>query len=130
MSLDVVNPGTNRALYDQFHFSQAVKVDGMLVCSGQIGTGAGGAVPADLAEEFRNAWTSVGRVLAAAGASFTDIVEYTTFHVGLQKTLPTFMQVRDEFVKAPWPAWTAIGISELAVPGAHVEIRVLARLPG
>lgn len=130
MSLDVVNPGTNRTLYDQFHFSQAVKVNGMLICSGQIGTGAGGAVPADLSEEFRNAWTSVGRVLAAAGASFDDIVEYTTFHVGLQKTLPTFMQVRDEFVKAPWPAWTAIGISELAVPGAHVEIRVLARVPG
>jgi enamine deaminase RidA (YjgF/YER057c/UK114 family) len=37
------------------------------------------------------------------------------------------MKVRDEFLKAPWPAWTAIGITELAIPGAHVEIRVLAR---
>ena len=128
MALDVVNPAGNRTLYDQFHFSQAVKVDGILVCSGQIGTGAAGAVPADLAEEFRNAFAAVGRVLETAGASFGDIVEYTTFHVGLQKTLPTFMKVRDEFIKAPWPAWTAIGISELAIPGAHVEIRVLARL--
>jgi enamine deaminase RidA (YjgF/YER057c/UK114 family) len=128
MSIEVVNPDSSRTLYDQFHFSQATKANGMLVCSGQIGTGPAGAIPADLADEFRNAWTAVGRVLEAGGARYTDIVEYTTFHVGLQKTLGTFMKVRDEFLKAPWPAWTAIGVSELAVPGAHVEIRVLARL--
>jgi enamine deaminase RidA (YjgF/YER057c/UK114 family) len=36
------------------------------------------------------------------------------------------MKVRDEFISAPWPAWTAIGVSELAVPGARVEVRVVA----
>jgi enamine deaminase RidA (YjgF/YER057c/UK114 family) len=39
-----------------------------------------------------------------------------------------FMSVRDEFLSSPWPAWTAIGITELALPGAHVEIRVMAKL--
>ena len=130
MTIDVVNPGSAKTLYDRFHFSQAVKSNGMLVCSGQIGTGAGGAVPADLAEEFRNAWKGVQGVLAEGGATLADVIEYTTFHVGLQKTMGTFMKVRDEFIKAPWPAWTAIGISELAIPGAHVEIRVIARLKG
>ena len=38
------------------------------------------------------------------------------------------MAVRDEFLSEPWPAWTAIGITELAMPGAHVEIRVTAKL--
>ncbi|NJN50432.1 MAG: RidA family protein [Gammaproteobacteria bacterium] len=117
MSITVVNPEGSQALYDQFHFSQAVKSGDLLLCSGQIGTEGRGSVPSDLATEFRNAFNAVGRVLAHAGLSFDDIVEYTTYHVGLQKTLPTFMQVRDEFIKAPWPAWTAIGISELAVPG-------------
>jgi len=130
MTIEVVNPSASKALYDRFHFSQAVKSNGLLVCSGQIGSGAGGAVPADLTEEFRNAWNAVKRVLDEGGASFADVVEYTTFHVGLQKTMGTFMKVRDEFIKAPWPAWTAIGITELAIPGAHVEIRVIARLKG
>ena len=40
-----------------------------------------------------------------------------------------FMEVRDKYLREPWPAWTAIGITELAVPGAHVEIRVTAKLP-
>ena len=130
MTIEVVNPSSAMTLYERFHFSQAVKSNGMMICSGQIGTAAGGAVPADLAEEFRNAWRAVQGLLAEGGATLSDVIEYTTFHVGLQKTMGTFMKVRDEFIKAPWPAWTAIGISELAVPGAHVEIRVVARLQG
>jgi enamine deaminase RidA (YjgF/YER057c/UK114 family) len=51
----------------------------------------------------------------------------TTFHVGLQEHLTTFMAVKDNYLKEPYSAWTAIGITELAFPGALVEIRVTAR---
>jgi len=127
MAITTVNPKTSKVLYDQFHFSQAVRAGDLLICSGQIGTGPDGKVPGDLAEEFRNAWRGVGSVLQAAGVEFSDILEYTTYHVGLQSSVATFMKIRDEFLSEPWPAWTAIGITELAVPGAHVEIRVTAR---
>jgi enamine deaminase RidA (YjgF/YER057c/UK114 family) len=127
MAIKTVNPKASKSLYDQFHFSQAVRAGELLICSGQIGTGPDGKVPADLAAEFRNAWRGVESVLQAAGVEFSDILEYTTYHVGLQSGVATFMKVRDEFLSEPWPAWTAIGITELAVPGAHVEIRVTAR---
>lgn len=125
-----INPPGSEALYNNFHFSQAVCSGKMVLCSGQLGTTAQGKIPGDLADEFRNAWRAIGNVLAMRGLNHSHIVEYTTFHVGLAGTLATFMKVRDEFISAPWPAWTAIGISELAVPGAHVEIRVTAQLPG
>ena len=83
-------------------------------------------VPESSEEEFRNAWTGVGRILEAAGLRFENILEYTTYHVNMDDHLGTFMKVRDEFVSEPWPAWTAIGITELAIPGARVEIRVTA----
>jgi enamine deaminase RidA (YjgF/YER057c/UK114 family) len=127
MSRDVIVPEGDEALYEQFHFAQAVRTGGFVICSGQIGTGQDGTPPASAEEEFRNAWQAVGKVLAAAGLAYEHIVEYTTFHVGLQDNLSTFMKVKDEFIDEPWPAWTAIGISELAVPGARVEIRVIAR---
>ena len=38
------------------------------------------------------------------------------------------MKVKDEFIKAPFPAWTAIGISELAVEKAIIEISVTATI--
>jgi len=46
----------------------------------------------------------------------------------MQSHIAAFMVARDKFVSAPWPAWTAIGTTELAMPGAHVEIRVVARV--
>lgn len=114
-------------MYDQWHFSQAVRTGRTLHCSGQLGLAADGSVPPEFTEEAGNAWAAVGRVLESAGFDFRDIVEYTSFHVGLQSTLPDFMRARDAVLAEPWPAWTAIGISELAVPGARVEIRVTAR---
>lgn len=115
-------------LYDRFHFSQAVRHGDLLLCSGQIGTQADGSVPAEFVDEARNAWAAVGRVLAAAGTDYGAIIEFTSYHVGLQQTLPDFMVARDEVLREPWPAWTAIGVAELAVPGARLEIRVTARL--
>jgi len=116
-------------LYDRFHFSQAVRHGDLLLCSGQIGTDASGGVPKEFIDEARNAWAAVGRVLAAAGVDHGAIIEFTSYHVGLQQGLADFMAARDEVLREPWPAWTAIGVAELAVPGARVEIRVTARLP-
>ena len=125
MSRDVIVPKEDRASYDNFHFAPAVRTGDLVLLSGQIGA-AGSGVPDSAEEEFRLAWQGVGRVLAAAGLGFEDLVEITTYHVNLQQHLGTFMKVKDEFVSEPWPAWTAIGITELAIPGARVEIRVTA----
>jgi enamine deaminase RidA (YjgF/YER057c/UK114 family) len=128
MSIDTVVTDSGQFMYDNFHFSEATRSNGFLLCSGIIGTGDKGKVPDDIKEEFRNAWTGIGKLLASCDLGFADIVEYTSYHVGLQATMGDFMAVRDEFLSEPWPAWTAIGITELAVPGAHAEIRITARL--
>jgi enamine deaminase RidA (YjgF/YER057c/UK114 family) len=55
-----------------------------------------------------------------------DIVEMTSFHTDMPETLGTFMKVRDRSIQAPYPAWTAIGCTALAISGARVEIKVTA----
>jgi len=126
MAKDVIVTDEDKALYQNFHFASAARANGLVFCSGQLGTESGGGVPESAEAEFRNAWKSVGKVLAASGLGYGDIVEISSFHVGLRDNLGTFMKVKDEFVKEPYPAWTAIGVSELAVPGARVEVRVVA----
>ncbi|MFU8814437.1 MAG: RidA family protein [Pseudomonadales bacterium] len=126
MKRDVIVPDADRRAYENFHFAPAIRANGLVLLSGQIGMGADGRVPEQPEEEFRNAWEAVGRILKEANLDYENIVEYTTYHVGLQQHLQTFMKVRDEFINAPWPAWTAIGITELAVLGARVEVRVVA----
>lgn len=128
MSFENVVTESGQFMYDNFHFSEASKCNGLLLCSGVIGTGKNGKLPQDIKEEFRNAWTGIGRLLKHCGIGYDDIVEYTSYHVGLHANMGDFMSVRDEFISEPWPAWTAIGITELAIPGAHVEIRVTAKL--
>jgi enamine deaminase RidA (YjgF/YER057c/UK114 family) len=113
--------------YDNYHFSDAAECDGTLYCSGVIGAGSDHKIPEDAGEEFRNAWQGVGVVLRQAGMDYHNIVEYTSYHVGLQDLMGEFMSARDEVLSEPWPAWTAIGITELAVPGARVEIRITAK---
>lgn len=128
MSFETVVTDSGQFVYDNFHFSEATKSNGFLFCSGVIGTGQKGKVPEDIKEEFRNAWTGLGKVLAECNLDYGDIVEYTSYHVDLHANMGDFMSVRDEFLSAPWAAWTAIGITDLAIPGAHVEIRVIAKL--
>ncbi|MEA2625572.1 MAG: hypothetical protein QOD06_1617 [Candidatus Binatota bacterium] len=125
---DVVIPEGQQNFYDQFHFAPAVKDRDRLYCSGVIGIGPDGKASPDPEAQFTQAFETLSSVLAAAGASFSDVVEVTTFHVGLQKSLRTFMSVKDRYLKAPYPAWTAIGVTELAIPGGLVEIKVVARL--
>ncbi|MBR9979539.1 MAG: RidA family protein [Desulfatitalea sp.] len=128
MGIDTVVPASGKTAYDRFHYSQAVKSGGLLVCSGQIGTDPDHSVPESAEAEFRNAWDAVGLVLKEAGLGFEDIIEYTSFHVNFNAHIRAFMKIRDEVLSAPWPAWTAIGITELAIPGARAEIRVIAQL--
>ena len=128
MSIDTVVPESSKKAYENFHFAQGVRSGGLLVCSGQIGTNPDRSLPDSAEDEFRNAWKSVGEVLKEAGLGFEDIIEYTSYHVGLNEHIRAFMKARDEVLTEPWPAWTAIGIVELAAPGARVEIRVIAQL--
>ena len=128
---DRIIPASMQSFYDSYHFAPAV-IDGEHVrCSGVMGVKlADGSVPDDPATQFALAFDNLNEVLTEAKVGFADVIEMTTFHVGLQGHLETFLEVKDRYMKEPYPAWTAIGISELAIPGGIVEIRVTARRPG
>jgi len=64
--------------------------------------------------------------LAEAGATMADIVDMTSFHTDMPDTLGEFMAARDAAIGDPYPAWTAIGCTALAIPGARVEVKVTA----
>lgn len=114
--------------YEQFHFAPAVKVGKTLYCSGQVGwAGPNTKLSTDPKEQFKLAFENLGKVLEAAGGSFADVVEITTFHVGMEH-LNLFAAVKGDYLKEPYPAWTAIGVAALFMPGVLVEIRATARL--
>ena len=126
---DIVPEGSER-VYEKLRYSPAVRVGNVVHVSGVIGTRADGSVDDDPAAQFGQAFANLGEVLAAAGCTPADVVEMTSFHVGLQQHMRAFMAAkRDAMVGPPHAAWTAIGVVELAVPGGLVEIRATAHRP-
>lgn len=152
----IVPPGL-KSVYDSWHFAPAIVAGGMIRCSGIIGTSPDGEKPRkssggafegaqatledtdasltglvavrDPKAQFETAFEALADVLAEAGASLADIVELVSYHVEISAHMETFMEVRDRYLSEPWPAWTAIGVAELVVPGGLVELRAVALAP-
>jgi enamine deaminase RidA (YjgF/YER057c/UK114 family) len=112
---------------EEWHLSPILMSGEFAFLSGQTGTSPDGTVASDPEQQFRDAFSFLKANLSAAGLSFDDVVEMTTYHVDLRKHLPLFVKVKDEHIGAPYPAWTAIGVTELITEGTLVEIRVIAR---
>lgn len=121
-----INPPPTQAIYEHFHFSQATRVGDMIWVSGQVGIDADMAPGKDVEEQSHLAFQALKEVLEAAGASLTDVVELMTFHTELQGDMPIFAKVKDQYFSDRFPAWTAVGVSQLALPELRVEIRAVA----
>lgn len=110
-----------------WHMSPGIDAGGFVFLSGITGVRADGGLSRDPKTQFRDAFDIVGQHLAAASLGFDDIVEMTSYHVGLREHLAAFMAAKDSVITAPYPAWTAIGVTELITEGALAEIRVIAK---
>ncbi len=126
--MKIVVPEWMRPMYDAHHFSPAVIDGDHRRCSGMIGMRPDMSVPEDPRVQFTQAFSNLRGLLAEAGLTFADVVDITSYPVGLQQHVQVFGGVKDEFVAAPYPAWTAVGVTELAIPGALVEVQIVARM--
>jgi len=125
---DVVFPPARHALYERHRYSPAIRSNGFLFVSGQVGSREDGSPEADLPGQVRTAFNNLNAILAAAGCSFDDAVDVTVFMVDPHSTFETIWGVVPEFWgEAPFPTITAVGVTWLA--GFDFEIKVIARLP-
>ncbi|HTC76804.1 MAG TPA: RidA family protein [Edaphobacter sp.] len=126
------------AAYDQYHYSPSRRVGDTLYISGVVvgrRDGEGKDVAAFKAQ-VRRAFQRIQATLNAAGANFDDVVMLNTFHVwqgpNFEGDRPgqfaAFSAVKDEFMKPPYPAWTAIGTTSLIPDNGIVEIQVIVHL--
>ena len=125
---DVVFPPDRHALYERNRYSPAVRSNGFLFVSGQVGSKADGSPEADLETQVRTAFNNLNAILAAAGSSFDDVVDVTVFMVDPESTFERIWSVVPEFWgSAPYPTITAVGVTWLY--GFDFEIKVIAKLP-
>ena len=125
--------------YDEYRYAAVRKVDNMLYLSGVVigqGDGEGNDVAA-FKLQVRRGFERLKASLEASGASFADVVMVNSFHVWDTPSFTgtrdehwdTFYEVARDYVKAPYPAWTAVGTSGLLARQGVVEVQMIARLP-
>lgn len=125
---DVVFPQGRQDLYEQNAYSAAVRSGDLLFVSGQVGSREDGSPEPDFAAQVQLAFDNLRSVLAAAGASFENIVDVTSFHTDPEAQFPDVMEAKARaFPEKPYPNWTAVGVTWLA--GFDFEIKVIAKLP-
>ncbi|MGB3288530.1 MAG: RidA family protein [Burkholderiaceae bacterium] len=124
----VVFPPGRQALYERNRYSPAIKSNGFLFVSGQVGSREDGSPEPDLETQVRLAFENLNAILKAAGSSFDDVVDVTVFMVDAESKFETIWKVVPEYWgDAPHPTLTAVGVNWLY--GFQFEIKVIARLP-
>ena len=125
---DAIFPQDRHSLYDAHRYSAAIRSDGLLFVSGQVGSRSDGTPEPDFEAQVRLAFANLEATLAAGGCTFDDIVDVTTLHTDPEKQFGAVMAVKNViFAQPPYPNWTAIGVNWLA--GFDFEIKVIARIP-
>jgi len=117
------------AFYEATHIPAARRVGNRLLVTGHTGDNPDGTYSDDVEAQLRQVFRNVEATLHEAGAGWADVVALTSYHVGLQAQAAALLEVAAEFLAEPYPAWTAVGVTELIDPPALVEISCEAALP-
>lgn len=134
----IIPDAESQVHHDEWRFSAARRMGDTLYVSGVIVNrrpGEGTDVPA-YKQQVRRALTRLKFILESAGVTFADVAMINSFHVWLgpnftgtrDEQFKAFEDVIDEFMKPPYPAWTAVGTTGLLSDGGIVEIQLIAHV--
>ncbi|MDP2076033.1 RidA family protein [Hydrogenophaga sp.] len=125
---DVVFPAGRQALYEKNRYSPAIRSNGFLFVSGQVGSRPDGSPEPDLQAQVKLAFDNLNAILSAAGCTFKDVVDVTVFIVDPEPKFETiWTELTMHWGDAPYPTLTGVGVTWLY--GFDFEIKVIAKLP-
>ncbi|MFQ5880572.1 MAG: RidA family protein [Dehalococcoidia bacterium] len=126
---EVINPGWTH--YARYTFAPAVKRGNLLFISGITATDEEGRLvgEGDIVAQCRCIYRKMDEVLAAAGATFANIVMTTDYVTTLENYRAT-ADVRRKVFQGSFPAATGVVVKELVRKDALIEIDAIAVLDG
>jgi enamine deaminase RidA (YjgF/YER057c/UK114 family) len=115
-----------RESQEKWGYSDAVIAGDTVYLSGLVAGQARGET--NLEAAYERVYQRAAAILKRAGASWDDVVEITSFHTDVEAQIDAMAAVHKRHVKAPFAAWTAIGVARL-LGGGITEIKITARRP-
>jgi enamine deaminase RidA (YjgF/YER057c/UK114 family) len=131
-SIQMLNPdGLGKPLGPYSHITR-VKASEFLFIAGQVGAGRDGTTPPDFDAQCAHVFASLDAALASQGASFANVVEFTTYLVHSQD-IAKFMQYRARefprlFAGGAYPPNTLLVVDRLVREEFLIEVSAVAAL--
>lgn len=129
MPREVIVPEDRKATYEAMKFAPATRAGDMVYLSGIVAAFQEGEDGSDKESCINRAFESIDAILKEAGAGWDDIVDITTYHIDMMDHVGAFVRVKDKWINAPYPSWTAIGVTRLFPERSLVEIKITAYAP-
>jgi len=104
-------PPSFKAASETYQYAPAVRIGDQILISGIIGADAEGRLPPDFRSQAENVFSA----------------SLHSYHVGdLHSQLRELVDIKAKRIRPPHPAWTGVGVTQLGVPGALLEISAVA----
>jgi enamine deaminase RidA (YjgF/YER057c/UK114 family) len=131
-SIQMLNPDSLGKPLGQYSHITRVKTSEFLFIAGQVGVDRDGRTSADFDAQCAQVFANLGGALASQGASFANVVEFTTYLVHSQD-IPKFMQYRTHefprlFAGGSYPPNTLLVIDRLVREEFLIEVSAVAGL--
>ncbi len=122
----VMNSDPQEAKFQaEWGYASAIRVGDTIYLSGVVAGVRKGET--DLTLGYERAFKELEATLKSAGATWDDVVDITTFHTDLTTQMPAIVAVKNRYIKAPFPAWTAIQVARLIPTNGITEIKLVAK---
>ena len=107
-------------------YSQAIKANGLVFCSGQVPLepGSGELIEGSVADQTNRAMENLKAVLQEAGSSFDDVLKVTAYLTDMDD-FAEFNAVYAQYFSDQPPARATVGVAALP-KGARVEVECIA----
>jgi 2-iminobutanoate/2-iminopropanoate deaminase len=108
-------------------FSAAVRAGDLLFLSGQIAQDASSVklIEGDIEAQAEQIFKNIEAVLRASGRTFSDVLRVGVYLKDM-RDFPKMNRIYGQYIPAPYPARTTIGVAELPL-GALMEVDLVAR---
>ena len=93
-----VFPTGRHSLYAEHRYSAAIRSGDLLFVSGQVGSREDGTPEPDFQQQVRLAFDNLYATLAAAGCTFDDIIDVTSFQTDPENQFEDIMTVKNEIL--------------------------------
>ena len=110
-------------------YTHGWRVDNTIYVAGQLPYDKDGNLvgPNDIHVQARRVLQNIQRIVETGGGAMSDVVKITVYVTDIRYR-EAYAEVRSEFFSSNPPASTFVQISNLAIPGALIEIDAIAAL--